>query len=406
MNSTAFLTGVNYWPRRKAMYWWSDFDAAEVREEFGVIQRLGLSYVRIFLLWEDWQPDSPGRVSPEAMQALEQVCDIASGYGIKLDITFFTGHMSGPSWAPEWMLRRGEAMASGIRQVVTGGRAVDCDYLNPYTHPVAIRAGELLIREVVGRFHDHPAVGIWNLGNESDLFSRPPRAAQGAEWARRMTGLIHSLDDLHPVTWGLHSGSLLEDTGLRVHEIYAETDLAVMHGYPMYCPWARNPLDADFVPFLCALTRALCGKPVMMEEFGGCTAAPGDPSDFLRWSRYGRPAAIFMASEDELAQHIESVLKGLLDVGATGAMLWCYADYIPELYGRPPCEESVHERTFGLVRPDGTLKPHAEIFRKFATSQPLVREPVRTVCLDVSPDEYYRDPVRHAQRMYQEFLNT
>ncbi len=28
-----FILGVNYWPRKKAMYWWSDFDAGEVREE-------------------------------------------------------------------------------------------------------------------------------------------------------------------------------------------------------------------------------------------------------------------------------------------------------------------------------------------------------------------------------------
>ena len=33
-----FVLGVNYWPRRKAMYWWSDFDAGEVRDEFEVIQ--------------------------------------------------------------------------------------------------------------------------------------------------------------------------------------------------------------------------------------------------------------------------------------------------------------------------------------------------------------------------------
>ena len=32
-----FLTGVNYWPRRKAMYWWADFDASEVSDEFDLI---------------------------------------------------------------------------------------------------------------------------------------------------------------------------------------------------------------------------------------------------------------------------------------------------------------------------------------------------------------------------------
>ena len=54
--SQPFLLGVNYWPRRKAMYWWPDFDEAEVREEFALIKELGLSLVRIFLLWDDFQP--------------------------------------------------------------------------------------------------------------------------------------------------------------------------------------------------------------------------------------------------------------------------------------------------------------------------------------------------------------
>ena len=42
-----FRLGVNYWPRRKAMYWWSDFDRGEVEEEFDIIASLGLSVVRM-----------------------------------------------------------------------------------------------------------------------------------------------------------------------------------------------------------------------------------------------------------------------------------------------------------------------------------------------------------------------
>ena len=49
-----FPLGVNYWPRRKAMYWWKDFDRDEVAEEFDVIAGLGMRLVRIFLLWEDF----------------------------------------------------------------------------------------------------------------------------------------------------------------------------------------------------------------------------------------------------------------------------------------------------------------------------------------------------------------
>src|SRR5690606_19159365 len=97
-----FLQGVNYWPRRKAMYWWSDFEAAEVDDEFGVIASLGLDLVRIFLLWDDWQP-SPDSVDEGCLANLVTVCDLAVKHGLRLDITFFTGHMSGPNWAPRWL---------------------------------------------------------------------------------------------------------------------------------------------------------------------------------------------------------------------------------------------------------------------------------------------------------------
>jgi endo-1,4-beta-mannosidase len=61
-----FVLGVNYWPRRKAMTWWADFDAGEVREEFETIADIGMTMVRIFLLWEHWQP-APDAVDEAAL---------------------------------------------------------------------------------------------------------------------------------------------------------------------------------------------------------------------------------------------------------------------------------------------------------------------------------------------------
>lgn len=400
-----FLLGVNYWPRRKAMTWWSNFDHGEAREEFGLIRELGLELVRIFLLWDDWQP-SPDRVDEAALRHLGDVLDIAGELGLKLDITFFTGHMSGPNWAPGWMLQPGEPPAPGVRQLVSGGRVVDTGYRNPYTDPLTLSAAELLIRAVVGRYFDHPAVGVWNLGNEPDLFAWPPDPATGRAWVRRMTHIIREYDAIHPVTCGLHVDSLLRDNHLRIHDVFGEVDFAVMHGYPMYIPWARDPLDVDFVPFTCALTAALSGKPVLMEEFGGCTNAPGEPSAVWEWTAYGQPRTQFMASEEALAAYLEGVLPRLVEVGATGAVLWCFADYAPELWNQPPCDESIHERFFGLVRPDGSLKPHAEVIKRFANTRPTVQPASRRVSLDILPDDYYRDPLGNAMRLYETYLNN
>ncbi|MEX1333837.1 MAG: hypothetical protein AB1Z66_00895, partial [Candidatus Limnocylindrales bacterium] len=98
-----FPVGVNYWPRRKAMYWWRDFERDEVAEEFDVIAGLGMRLVRLFLLWEDFQP-TPDTVSAQALDHLTAVAEVAAERGLGLDVTFFTGHMSGPNWSPAWLL--------------------------------------------------------------------------------------------------------------------------------------------------------------------------------------------------------------------------------------------------------------------------------------------------------------
>ena len=92
-----FTLGVNYWPRKKAMYWWSNFDAGEVHEEFAVIKEIGMDVVRLFLLWDDFQPE-PTSVAKDKVGNLVKVADIAAENGLGLDVPFFTGHMSGPNW--------------------------------------------------------------------------------------------------------------------------------------------------------------------------------------------------------------------------------------------------------------------------------------------------------------------
>src|SRR5690606_31724940 len=201
-----FTLGVNYWPRRKAMYWWRGFDAAEVEDDLTLIASLGLDLVRVFLLWDDWQP-RPDQVSAERLAELERLCDLAHRRGLGLDVTFFTGHMSGPNWAPAWALvppERG-ARTAGLppRQVVSGGVPVDLGYRDPYEDPLMRAAAETLLTEVVGALRGHPAVRLWNLGNEPDLFAWPATPGAGAAWVRDMTALVKRLDPGTPVTCGL-----------------------------------------------------------------------------------------------------------------------------------------------------------------------------------------------------------
>ena len=404
---TDFTLGVNFWPRRKAMYWWSNFDAGEVREEFAILKEIGLNVVRIFLLWDDFQPD-PNSVSQEALKNLVIVADIAVENGLGIDMTFFTGHMSGPNWSPRWLLG-GDlppiAHQHWLRDVVSEAKKTDKGYRNMFHDEMALNAERLLMKTVVSALKDHPAIWMWNLGNEPDLFAWPNSSEEGAAWVKEMVGLIKSIDPNHPVTIGLHGDSLELNNGLRIDKVYAHTDVAVMHSYPMYKTWARKPLDPDFVPFTCALTAALSGKPVLMEEFGGCTAPPGESTYIMKWTETnGREREQFMAGEEDFAEFLSLTIPKLQDSGATGAMLWCYADYIPELWDLPPCQNAVHERFFGLVRSDGSLKPHARVIQEFSKTRPQVKPIPDYAKLTVNPDEFYKEPLGYLVDLYQQYL--
>lgn len=112
-----------------------------------------------------------------------------------------------------------------------------------------------------------------------------------------------------------------------------------------------------------------------------------------------------MASEEDLATYFSAVLPRLHRQGTLGALLWSFADYAPELWSEPPCDEAPHERFFGLVRPDGSLKPHAEALRAFAAQQPTI-QPQTPSPFTVDADTFYADPYRVLPELYQQYLNA
>jgi endo-1,4-beta-mannosidase len=314
--------------------------------------------------------------------------------------------MSGPNWAPDWLIDPDAPRRPDERQLVSLTRRTGSPHTihNTYTTPFVIEAEDLLLRTVCGELRDHPAVWGYSLGNEPDLFCKPPTADVGRTWVRDRVRTIKAADPNRYALIGVHSDCLDLNDGLRVDHVAELTDVSVMHGYSIYHPLARRALDPDFVPFTCALTAALAGRPVLYEEFGVNTQWPDAPS---RWSDErtwdGGFRRTYFASEDDAAEYYAGVLPRLHRVGALGAFCWCFPDYYPSLWDRPPCDFQAHERWFGLWRPDGSLKPMGKVVERFAKSKPTIREPEKRVELPVTPDEYYREPARHTAGLYERF---
>ena len=202
-----------------------------------------------------------------------------------------------------------------------------------------------------------------------------------------------------PVQIGAHLPSLSRVNHMRVDDLAAIADEDCMHAYPLYSDVARSSLDPDLVPFSCALTGALAGsgRPVLMQEFGLCTAPAGERGRTIVDDFLGAPREQYLASEEEAATYYREVLERLVATGAAGAYAWCFADYDPELWDRPPLDFAIRERTFGLVRSDGIAKPAAAVFRAFGGRTCATRAAVANV---QNADAYYADPTKHFRAHY------
>lgn len=399
-----FVMGVNYWPRRKAMYWWKEFDVGEVRDEFAEIAALGARVVRIFPLWEDFQPE-PWSISSQQLDNLARVMDAADAAELRVMPALFNGNMSGVFWLPRWALTDGARTIPAL-QVVGSGYS-NRQPRDLFGDAFMLRAELLLVRVMVSTFAAHPALFGWDLANELDEVRNPRSYDAGWLWSYLLCEEVRKIDPLHSVTYGAHPPSLSRYNGLKVADLAESNDYLSMHGYPLYSEVARNPLDTDFVPFLNQLTESLGSRATLFQEFGLCTAAPGEAGHHIEDEFLGQKRQQYLAGEEEAGVYYREVLEKLYRVGSLGAFAWCFSDYDPLLWDRPPFDRAVRERTFGITRADGSVKPAGMEFQRFARGVEggrLKGWGGERIDLPVSAEEYYQDPSRHFAEAYRWYL--
>ncbi len=390
-----FRLGVNYWPAESAMRWWSEFKPADVARDFERIADAGMDSVRFFLTWEAFQP-TPASIDTTMLGRLIEVADIAAAAGLSTMPTLFTGHMSGVNLIPPWAT--GGSAGDDRFRVVSGGSASTTGLRNWYSDPDVMSAQALLASESAGALAGHGSLWAWDLGNENSNCVTPPDKASGRDWLERITSAIRTADPQALITAGLHMEDLEQDRNLGPAEALEACDFLTMHGYPIYASWSAGSTDEHLLPFLSIVTRWLAGNgDVLFSEFGLPTLAPNNgPPDHEE-----SPLSV---REEEAAAYTGRCLEALHEAGCTGAMLWCYSDYVPEIWSGPPLDVAIHERSFGLWRSDGSAKPGVEVIKAFGNR---VRRPVpEHAWIDIDPTDFWAAPAEALPRLYHRFRSA
>jgi endo-1,4-beta-mannosidase len=394
------MVGINYWPRETGIFWWRRFDPSIVERDFSLLSAYRFETVRIFLLWEDFQPEEH-RVSVASLNHLVQVADLADGLHLQILPTLFTGHMRGVNWLPPWMLESGAA-TSGFSIFSDGEVREAVGIRNMYDDRNEWKAQKRLIREVIGALQGHPAVWGWDLGNEPSNLVLPPSRDAAWAWLEEMVVELKRYDSDIPVTLGLHQKDLEEDRIVGPREAARFCDVLSVHSYPCYARWADSAVDEKASIFLAIVSRWLGEKPVLLEEFG----IPTDPGQGILSSKdQERLNGIELVSEDDAATYCEKVLTLVGAHSLLGALVWCFSDYEPALWESPPLDRQVHERFFGLFRWNGSPKVAAGVVPTVDRHSAETQEKA-SGWIDIKPDEYYQRPLEHLKRLYNRFKDN
>lgn len=384
-----FLLGINYWPRRSAMYMWQRFNLDEIGEDLAQIKALGLDVVRFFLMWEAFQPQ-PNAMDERALHQFDALMDRIAETGLRAMPTLFCGHMSGVNWLPAWTLERETSV--GRFRTIANGNVVDRAIGDFYADAELLRVQVSFAQRVGERVRDHPALFAWDLGNEFSNLRVPATAHDAAEWSARLTEALLEASGAG-ASGGMHGEDLDHDRRLRPSSIARPWPFAMMHGYSVYSAFARDRLDTNVVPFLYQLQQSFSGKRVLFAELGNPECPPG----------LDRVDGFACLDENELALYARGAIDRLHARGALGAFWWCWADYDPALAKMPPFDRAPHELRFGVVRSDGALKPVAQVLAQLAGE---ARQTVDTLPAPIGDEsEHYAGLPQSIEREYRAYCN-
>ena len=390
-----FTIGVNYWPPKTGVYLWRMFEAADLKRDFSLLAEYGFEAARIFLMWEDFQPEIH-TVSVRVLDRLVQVANAAHDQHLQILPTFFCGYLSGLNWAPEWLVESGKNRG-GI-PVHAGGKIIPNRLRNMFADREVRNAQKRLLHEIVNALKGHPAIWGWDLGNEITRFAPAPSNDRVRAWFEEMRNELKRWDAHLPVTVGIRPGDLEDPSALFLKEAAPFCDLLSLQALPPFPQGADSSSDPGFPVFLCLLTNWLSGKETILGSYG-LPIQP--PPGTLNESDRARIRNIRLSTEGEAEDFHRRALRLLGKCGIAAAFVSSFADIDSTLWEKPPYKERVSERFYGLFRWNGEPKPAAKLFSE-SSRRRTPGEPDWT-WIDMDPKDYAENPPRNLKHLYGKF---
>jgi len=309
--------GFNHWPSSTGVHCWNQFNAEEWREDFLLMQARGYNTMRMFLLWEVFQPEED-RIDESMIAKLQQVCAIAQEIGVWLVPTIFQGWMSGTNFDPPWRRGRNHICDESLRPAMVRLCKAVAEALVPYSNILAI-----------------------DLANEINVICPDVNFAAIASWTQQLGDAIR---EARPGTL-VFNGDAVPSAQARSKWSFEpqKVDVQSMHGYPVF--WTPLPLGrlgnirtSLVFGYMTAFAHAY--GPVMREEFG--TAIGGDSGLIGQFIR---------------ANCASSYLSG-----ANGFLYWCWRDFASE---ELPYRHNPSEGTLGYLTAEGAVKDWSAGYDQF-----------------------------------------
>jgi beta-galactosidase len=200
-----------------AAYYHEYHPTPRLEEDFRLMKAAGFSVIRVGeSVWSTWEPEN----GVFDLDWLQPILDAAQQHGIS--VILGTPTYAAPMWLarenPEINVERrsGERMGWGARQEIN------------YAHPAFLFYAERIIRKIVARYAEHPAVIGYQVDNEpgNELFANAQVFQRFVDHLRHRYGTVEKLNTEWGLTYWSHKLSTWADLWTSDTNAQPQYDLA------------------------------------------------------------------------------------------------------------------------------------------------------------------------------------